>query len=363
MTAKEHLRSNKELILSQWVARITTSVPAAATQDFIALRDAIPTFLNRLIDRLPPVSEKDAGVLAVQTSREHGSQRARLEGYSLTEMLHEYVILRRVLFAHLDELPDLTEKERDIVVNEIQRAMVEAADEFAEHQLDLERERNQELVEFGYIVSHDLKEPLRTARLLIGLVRRDYKEALPEPARKLLADVDAAAYRMYERVEALHAYSLLDRKVARKPTKLAPIIENILQDLAPMIEKAGAKIEVGELPEILCNWIHIGLVFQNLIENALKFHDEKPLVIKVSAAHEPPVWHFTVTDNGIGFDAGKADAIFKVFQRLHSSEEFPGSGIGLTVCKKIVERHGGKIWADSQPGKGSVFHFTIPAAG
>jgi light-regulated signal transduction histidine kinase (bacteriophytochrome) len=139
-------------------------------------------------------------------------------------------------------------------------------------------------------------------------------------------------------------------------------VEQALFNLQVAIREAGARVDVGMLPTLQADETQINQLFQNLIGNAIKFHSNEPAEVRVWAERDGPAWRFAVRDNGIGIEAQYAERIFIIFQRLHGREQYSGTGIGLAVCKKIVQRHGGKIWFDSTPGKGSTFYFTIPDA-
>jgi light-regulated signal transduction histidine kinase (bacteriophytochrome) len=142
---------------------------------------------------------------------------------------------------------------------------------------------------------------------------------------------------------------------------MKPIADSILMDWQEKLTSAGATVEVGRLPSVLAEPAHMRQLLQNLLDNALKFRSgTRPLVIRISARQEDDVAHFSVSDNGIGLEAQYKDRVFRVFQRLHPTNRYSGTGIGLAICKKIVEGYGGRIWVESQPGQGSVFHFTLP---
>src|SRR5208283_2022952 len=167
--------------------------------------------------------------------------------------------------------------------------------------------------------------------------------------------------RMAELIDDLLAYSKVD-SVAVKPGKIDvnSVISGVINDLKIAIEDSGAKIIYDKLPEITANEVQIRQVFQNLIGNSIKFRGGKPPKIEIKAERKENEWLFSIKDNGIGIDMKYKDKIFVIFQRLHTRTEYPGTGIGLVLCKKIVEKHGGRIWFESEPGKGSIFYFTMP---
>jgi light-regulated signal transduction histidine kinase (bacteriophytochrome) len=166
---------------------------------------------------------------------------------------------------------------------------------------------------------------------------------------------------MQSLINDLLAYSRVGTRGADlQPTDLNDVLEKVLRSLRAAIEETGAEVTHDPLPTVPADAGQIGQVLQNLVANALKFRGEEPPRIHVAAEHDAGEWHVRVEDNGIGIAPEFADRIFVLFQRLHSRGEYPGTGIGLAICKKIVDRHGGRIWVEGEPGRGSTFHFTLP---
>jgi len=220
---------------------------------------------------------------------------------------------------------------------------------------------NAELEQFAYIASHDLQEPLRMVAAYTQLLGERYRGKLDENADKYIGYASEGALRMQALIQDLLAFS----RVGRKDNVFAAVDGNallaeILQSLGPAIAESGAMVTHGALPTIWADRSQMTQLLQNLIANAIKFRGQEPPVISVRAAKEGEHWLFSVSDNGIGIAPEHADNIFVVFQRLHTRTEYPGNGIGLAICKKIVERCGGKIWVESEPGRGSTFKFTLP---
>ncbi len=224
---------------------------------------------------------------------------------------------------------------------------------------ELERS-NQELEQFAYIASHDLQEPLRMVSSFLQLLQSRYKDSLDEDGLEFIEFAVDGASRMRQLIKDLLEFSRVGTR--GKPFEKAKIEElaNIaVQNLSESITESNAVIKIGKLPELSVDHSQIVQLFQNLISNAIKFRGETDPEINISAKRKKYNYEFTVTDNGIGFDVKYKDRIFTIFQRLHTSEEYSGTGIGLAVCKKIVERHGGEIWVESEPGKGTKFYFTL----
>jgi PAS domain S-box-containing protein len=220
---------------------------------------------------------------------------------------------------------------------------------------------NDELQQFAYVASHDLQEPLRMISSYTQLLGRRYGDRFDENAREFMGYIVEGAGRMKQLIEDLLAYSRVGTKGGEfKPFSAESALERALANLRTTAERAGADVTHDRLPVVNGDEGQLAQVFQNLVGNAIKFRGEEAPRIHVSARFADGDWVFAVRDNGIGFDPQYADRIFLVFQRLHNRSEYPGTGIGLAICKKIVDRHGGRIWVDSHPAAGSTFFFTIP---
>lgn len=229
--------------------------------------------------------------------------------------------------------------------------------------LELERS-NDDLQQFAYVCSHDLQEPLRVISNYTQLLARRYQGKLDQNANDFIEFIVEATRRMQELINDLLLYSRVQsRAEAFRDTDSADVIQRAIKNLSVSIDETKTKIIIQEeLPHVNADFTQMIQVFQNLISNAIKFRSTELPIIKVSAAEQGPYWQFTVEDNGIGFDMKYADRIFIIFQRLHTRDKYAGSGIGLAVCKKIIERHGGRCSVISEPGKGSAFTFTLPKA-
>jgi len=221
---------------------------------------------------------------------------------------------------------------------------------------------NRDLEQFAYVASHDLQEPLRQIGGFVQLLRRDYAPMFDATAGEYFDFVTDAALRMQSLIQGLLDYSRVGRRgVATSKVSLEQAARTAMVNLAARISETGVKISLGELPSVPGNSTLLTQVFQNLIGNSLKFRSERPLDIQIGSRIDGNEWQVWVKDNGIGFQQEYAERIFQVFQRLHGRSEYPGTGIGLAICKRAIEQHGGRIWADSSPGAGTTFYFTLPA--
>ena len=233
----------------------------------------------------------------------------------------------------------------------------------AERTAELQRS-NEELQQFAYVVSHDLQEPLRVVASYVQQLAERYQDKLEAEANELISYALDGAKRMQQLIVDLLAYSRIETTGQEfAPTDCEGMLQRVLSDLRVAIEESGAEVTHDPLPQVMADNVQLGQVLQNLLGNAIKFRSQEPPRIHVSARQEGQQWVFSVRDNGIGINPRYAERIFGIFERLHPRTEYPGTGIGLAICKKIVERHGGQIWVESEPGKGAAFFFTLPIKG
>ena len=252
-------------------------------------------------------------------------------------------------------------------ITEHKRAEAELA-RYRDHLEELVKQRtaelarsNEDLEQFAYVASHDLQEPLRAVGGYVKLLQHRFPEKLDAKAREYIAGAADGAERMQRLIADLLAFSRVGtRGVAFAPADLNALLHDALNNLQTSIKEAGAKVTSDPLPSLPVDATQIRQLFQNLIGNAIKFHSDLTPVIHVGARREEDHWLFWVRDNGIGIEPQYAGRIFQIFQRLHSRKHYPGTGIGLAICKKIVERHGGEIRVESEPEQGSTFYFSIP---
>jgi hypothetical protein len=220
--------------------------------------------------------------------------------------------------------------------------------------------KNKELEQFAYVASHDLQEPLRTISGFVELLQKDYRDRLDKNGHLYLNYLSQASDRMKTLIKDLLDYSRIGREKEAMPVDCNLLLEEVLADLGESIRESGARIHSDPLPSLRAYPTELKLLFQNLITNAIKFRQSgRCPEIFISSASVDGQWKFVIRDNGIGIEKQFLERIFIIFQRLHNRAQYEGSGIGLAHCKKIVELHGGTIWADSQPGNGSRFVFTI----
>ncbi len=261
--------------------------------------------------------------------------------YDITERKKTEAELRKYR-EHLEELVKQRTDELEKMTNELKRS-------------------NAELQQFAYVASHDLQEPLHVIKGFLNLFEKRYKDKLDEKGREFIGFTIDGAKRMQDLIRDLLEFSRVGHKGKEfKPTECTVILERALFNLKATIDESGAQVTYKNMPTIMADATQFTSLFQNLIGNAIKFHGAEAPRVHISAERKGDEWLFSVSDNGIGIDPKFIDRIFVVFQRLHTRNEYPGTGIGLALCKKIVEHHGGHIWVESEPQKGSTFHFTLP---
>lgn len=230
----------------------------------------------------------------------------------------------------------------------------------AQYAGDLKRS-NAELEQFAYVASHDLQEPLRMVASFTQLLARRYRGKLDRDADEFIGFAVDGANRMQVLINDLLVFSRVGTQgKPMEPTDCEAVLNHTLANLNTTLQETGAVVTHDPLPTVMADAVQLGQLLQNLLANSLKFRGPEELRVHIAVQRQGVAWIFSVQDNGIGIAPEHQERIFAIFQRLHRREEYPGTGIGLALCKKIVERHGGRIWVESQPGQGSTFYFSIP---
>jgi hypothetical protein len=271
--------------------------------------------------------------LAMRAMR-HGAQ-----DYLFKETINAEVIIRSIRYAI--ERNKLVQGQKTIM-DELQRS-------------------NSDLQQFVYVASHDLQEPLRQVTNYLSLMERSFKHQLNPKAKEYIDYAMEGGNRMHELIEDVLAYSRIDSSSKKfASVDMNEVAAKVLTVLKLEIEENRAEILIDPLPTVMADESQMTQVMQNLVGNAIKFHGSDLPMVQISSSLGKKEWTFSIKDNGIGLEMANAEKIFLMFQRLHGREEYPGTGIGLAIVKKIIERHGGQIWVESRPGKGATFFFTIP---
>jgi PAS domain S-box-containing protein len=271
--------------------------------------------------------------------------------------------LRRI---ETDDGPLLTSALRDITDRrraeaEIRHLNADLERRVVERTRELERS-NADLEQFAYVASHDLQEPLRAVASFTQLLARRYRDRLDGDALRFIDRTGAAVVRMQALIRDLLAYSRVGTRASGfLPTACEQVLNDVLDDLQTAVGETGAVVSHDPLPTVAADASQLRQLFQNLVGNAIKFRGDAPPRVHITARRDGGLWRFAVSDNGIGIDAEYRDRVFVIFQRLHSRRDYPGTGVGLAICKKIVERHGGRIWIESGPERGTIVRFDLPA--
>lgn len=367
--ASTHLIKNKGVIKAVWEKKVRDHVQAAEDQTSIALLNSIEFFLDELavaLDQSTLESSYDASKRGM--SKLHGQKRAKFAGYFLPQLLKEFSILREVIIENLHQAEALSFQIVLILNSAFDVATSLAATEFANAQLasvktalEKAEKSNKELEHFAAIAAHDLKSPLATISGYLDLLAEDNSESLKPETREYIRVMQKTSGRMSSLIDQLLDYArLAERNKPFSDVDLNHVVESVIQNLHDTILKTQAEITYTSLPIVKGDADLLSQVFQNLIANSLKFHGKQPPVIQINSILQDENFLLSVKDNGIGFDKKHSEDIFALYKQLHGSAEHQGVGIGLATCKKVIELHGGRIWADSVPTQGSIFYFTLP---
>ena len=349
--------------------------PAAARLFDYEAEEVIGTNINRLMPS--PYQESHDGYLAsylrtgekkiIGIGREVTGKRKDDSVFPMDLSISEVVLGSRRIFTGI--VRDVTERKRFEAELHQHIQGLKEAQQLTERQGEHMREQaeelaaqNKELEQFAYVTSHDLQEPLRMIRSYTQLLTKRYKGRLDGEADEFISFVEGAVDRMQQLITDLLSYSSVGRKGKEfGSVDCETCVARSLANLSIALEETGATVERSALPQIFGDSTQLTQLFQNLIGNALKYRAQVTPRIEVRAERQGREWLLAVSDNGVGIAPEHNERIFGMFQRLHGREEYPGTGIGLAICKKIVDQHGGRIWLESQPGQGSKFFFTLPA--
>lgn len=363
------LRKDKAQIKTQWEERVRDRVPAAGDKTSLALLNSMDIFLNELIDSLDHPTMNLTDALAKQgLSKLHGEQRAQLNGYFLPQLLKEFSILREVITEDLHKA-DLLSYEVEVVINgAVDAAISLAATEFADvHQIHIKQAlekaeaSNLDLEHFAAIAAHDLKSPLATISGYLDLLADEVKDTVGNEPLKYINIMQKASERMRRLIDRLLDYARIAKN--EKPFQaidLNEVMNQVLQNLHESITKTQTKILFPSLPIVNGDADLLIQLLQNLIANSIKFRGDLPPHIQIDFKLQDHSFLFSLKDNGVGFNPKDKENIFTLYRKLQDNSETPGAGIGLATCRKVIELHGGQIWAESHLDQGSTFYFTLP---
>ena len=364
LMAARHIRLNVEQLKTSWEFQVRKQVENSNKQSSISLIDSLSVFLEDLATFIQEGHYENDTLHRKGMSQEHGKFRASFTGYFLPQLLKEFSILRKVIIESLQHEELLTYEVRSVIDKTIDDAISLAATEFTMVQsnaikgaLSTAEKSNHALEHFAVVAAHDLKSPLAT---IIGFLNILKEEHPPGGNPEHLGFIElslGASSRMISLIDSLLSFAKLStNEKALQPIDMNSVVDAAQKNLAAYIKKENISIHVASLPSVMGDVDLLTELVQNLMANAIKFKSQRPLQIEISFTKSGAMYTFSVKDNGIGFDPNKKKEIFELYKKLTGG---PGSGIGLATCKRIVELHGGEIFADSKPGEGSEFFFTL----
>lgn len=354
----------REKIMSTWETRVRESITSAPSKSVLALRNQIPDLLENLVFNISPHANISSFAGAGKIGKSHGGQRAGLLDYTCSQVLLEYRMLRQVIFEVLEETKLLTFEIRDIILNVLDEGIEKAIEQFSLVRSEELNRSNRDLQHFAAIAAHDLKSPLATITGFTELLYDSLREKVEIEEASYLQAIKRSSARMTLLIDRLLDYSSVGLEI--KPFEnlsLNRAVKDVLENLKSAIEKNNAKIFFNDLPIVYGDASLLSQLVQNFISNAIKFRaPQRALEIHIDAKEDGLSWLVCIRDNGVGFDPKNKEDIFSLFKRLDGTKAQIGLGIGLATVRKVIELHGGKVWAESEPGIGSSFFFTLPKA-
>lgn len=359
----DHAKATREDLIGQSLFDVLAAAPGGSNREETRmLRASLDRVIVNKVPDIMPVQHADLPDTTGETRhwRATNAPVCASDG-RLLHIVHRLDEVTELVRLHQwgSEQEERAEQFRHHASRVSQETALRAQD--AETRGDVLRRSNAELEQFAYAASHDLQEPLRMVSSYVQLLARRYQGKLDKDAEDFIGYALDGTKRMQSMIADLLRFSRVGTQGKPfAPTPLEPLLDRVLNALRPELEKANAIVTRSALPQVMADDMQIGQVFQHLIANALKFHGEAPPKIHIGYERRRDEHVFSVEDNGIGIEPQYLDRIFVIFRRLHARDAYPGTGIGLALCKRVIERHHGQIWAESTPGQGTVFYFTLP---
>lgn len=369
LTASQRLASGRDQVLRIWESGSRRIIASARNKDSHTVQNELAHFIAALVANLR-VGHPDSVEKERVSAEHHGQQRAGLTGYTLMETIKEYALLRQVIIEFLLAGGPLSETERTVIHQTVDNAIQLASNEFAQAEqakiklaLAKANSSNHDLEQFAAVAAHDLRSPLNSIAGFTELLQMEFGEHASADAREWMTFIRNAVQRMTGLIDGILSYAKLNQLnhemkliSAEEPVKAAT------QNLKGALTQSSGRIGHEKLPFVIGNLPLLTQLFQNLFANAIRYRGEKPPEVEVSVRLDGDHWRFCVADNGVGFDMKYKDVVFEVHKQLDTDQRFDGAGLGLATCRRVVESHGGKIWVESEPAKGSKFYFTLPRA-
>lgn len=351
----------KEKIMRAWESRVRAEILGLPRSTGPVLRNMLPELLQNLVSNLSPESKNSDFTEAGRIGTEHGAQRADVLEYSVSQVLHEYRILRQVIFHVLEEEKLHATEVRDVILNVLDEGIQKAIVQFSMMRSRRLEQSNLDLEHFAAIAAHDLKSPLATIAGYMELLEDDVAGKVEFDDLEYIRTVRRLAAQSTILIDRLLEYSSIGRNVeAFAQVRMDAVVNRAVENLGELAQVTNTKVIFRDLPQVTGEYSLLAQLMQNLFSNAIKFRSpERAPEIQIEAKEENNQWLFSVKDNGIGFRPEESEDIFALFKKFNSQKSHKGYGIGLATAKKVVTLHGGRIWAESQPGIGSTFFFTL----
>jgi len=371
----ERLAASEQIVQSQarikeiWEKKVREQVAEVQHTRSAILVDSFGIFLTELASILQQENPSPERLSESAMAKIHGGNRALFQGYSLSQLLLEFSVVREVLSEELHKYGVLTYGVRSIIDKSIDKSISSAVMEFERIQnenikiaLDHAESSNRDLEQLAFVAAHDLNSPLATISSLVDLLVEQVGDSVSSEGHEYINYIKETLLRMRSLIGNLLEYARLTKKKKLfQMVSLNEILKASLQNLKNEIEKSHAKVISIALPSVLGDPDMLVQVFQNLIANSIKYRGSQPPEIQINALErDPENWLVIVKDNGVGFEDKEKEDIFSLYKRAQDKSDIPGAGIGLATCRKVIELHGGKIWAESASGKGSTFYFILP---
>ncbi|MGZ3771426.1 MAG: sensor histidine kinase [Bdellovibrio sp.] len=366
--ASKFLSSNKQNIVNKWETLVRKEVPEAEGKTSAVIVDSLGALIEELIVELSREQPSPELISESAMSKIHGGERAELSGYNIPQLLKEFSLLRQILIEELHannllsyEVHCLIDRTIDFVVSKASEQFVAVQNEAVKNALKIAERSNRDLEHFAAITAHDLKSPLATISEYLTIIKTEHETLIKKEYLKYVDIMERTSERLLSLIDSLLNYARVSTQ--HKPfqnVNINELVSGVLQNLNQLISTQKATFKVDRLPVIKGDDVLLMQLFQNLIVNAIKFHGVNPPEIIISCVEKTDSWLFSVSDNGVGFDPQKKEEIFSLYKKLNEKKELAGLGIGLATCRRVVESHGGTIWAESTPGIGSTFYFEIP---
>jgi len=366
--AADYLLNRREKIKTLWESKVFEKRALSNGSQFPLIANSLGIFLDELAMILRQVDPAPEGLSENAMAKIYGGEKAVIEGYPLSRLLWEFSLVRETITTELQNGIVLNHEVRTLIDRTIDSAMSLAASEFEKVQhLQLQKAlakaeaSNRDLDQFAMVAAHDLNSPLATVTSLLDLLKDCIPGNAPAETSEYISYMEQTLLRMRSLITSLLEYArLVQTKTNFQKLALNDVLLASLQNLAHLIEETGTQVRCESLPEIIGDFNLLSQVFQNLISNSIKYRGPLTPEIKISVVETSErMWLFSVKDNGVGFEVKDNEEIFSLYKRLKNKDDLPGAGIGLATCRKVIELHGGKIWAVSSPGAGSTFFFTL----